>query len=539
MTERVCIVGGGATGVALLWLLAKAQQRNRAAHQYEITLLHNDLLRDKNGVEQPGIPSLGGHSRSVPVEVNGKEYWIDLGVQMIAPEMYPNLMCMLKLPEFKRVRLDPVPLRVSCAFPPENDGGPARYWGNFPPYQTTPLYQQGSDDAGIFESVLKNQPMLPTSLQVLLAVQESRFTDFDIFVKYFLEPYLSIMNGYGAALLDQIYVPEAAFLFNKQYASFTKWSSEFARFRYGAMQWVQTMAQDAVNRMPNGSVNILTGAAVTDVNPGPNGPSVVWTADGNTHTEGFDSVVLTTDMEVNGKLLGGDDNPLKNFYAQYVGQEIWHLIPGYCYLHQDASILAPGTPNPPEETLQFTAYWSTKKKPFDLVTSWTTYSYKNLMGVDDPDFNYYLTMYGYNPEDEPDLPTPNNPIDPTPLNWVHGMWLPSFMWNQKMKLRNAQGVSRYVEPLPTQQDTHIYFAGNNLTMDSEEGALVSAMAVSSYAFDVDALSIVLDKAGLFNGLFRKQAIVARAFNLAMYNMMFPGLNFNIADLAKRLVTGRA
>ncbi len=73
MTERVCIVGGGATGVALLWLLAKAQQRNRAAHQYEITLLHNDLLRDKNGVEQPGIPSLGGHSRSVPVEVNGKE----------------------------------------------------------------------------------------------------------------------------------------------------------------------------------------------------------------------------------------------------------------------------------------------------------------------------------------------------------------------------------------------------------------------------------------------------------------------------------
>jgi glycine/D-amino acid oxidase-like deaminating enzyme len=42
MTERVCIVGGGATGVALLWLLAKAQRRNRAA--CEITLLHNDLL---------------------------------------------------------------------------------------------------------------------------------------------------------------------------------------------------------------------------------------------------------------------------------------------------------------------------------------------------------------------------------------------------------------------------------------------------------------------------------------------------------------
>jgi hypothetical protein len=505
MKERVCIVGGGAAGVALLWLLAKAQQRNRAAHQYEITLLHNDLLKDKNGVEQPGIPSLGGHSRSVPVEVNGKEYWIDLGVQMIAPEMYPNLMCMLKLPEFKGVRMDPVPLKVSCAFPPEYDGGPARYWGNFPPYQETSLYEQGSDDAKIFESMLKNQPMLPTSLQVLLDVQKGQFTDFDILLKYFLEPYLSIMNGYGAALLDQIYVPEAAFLFNKQYASFTAWSSEFARFRYGSMQWVQTMALDAVNRMPKGSVNILTGAEVTDVNPGPDGPSVVWTAAGNTRREVFDSVVLTTDMKLNGELLGGDDNPLKNFYAQYVGQEVWNLIPGYCYLHQDASILAPG---------------------------------KNLMSVDDPDFNYYLTMYGYDPKDEPDLPTPSNPIDPTPLNWVHGMWLPSFMWQQKINMRNAQGVSRHVDPLPTQQDTHIYFAGNNLTMDSEEGALVSAMAVSNYAFNVDAISIVMDKAGLFNGLFRKQAIVARAFNLAMYNMMFPFPKFDIAYLAKRLITGR-
>src|SRR5262245_12286025 len=118
MTKSICIVGGGATGVALLWLLAKAQKRNPGAHQYEITLLHNDLVKDKYGQDQPGIPSLGGHSRSVAVEVNGKEYWIDLGVQMIAPAMYPNLMCMLQLPEFSGVKMARVPLKVSCAFPP-------------------------------------------------------------------------------------------------------------------------------------------------------------------------------------------------------------------------------------------------------------------------------------------------------------------------------------------------------------------------------------------------------------------------------------
>ncbi|HXE54651.1 MAG TPA: hypothetical protein VN541_16640, partial [Tepidisphaeraceae bacterium] len=229
MAQRVCIVGGGAAGVAMLWLLAKAQDRN-PGRQYQITLVHDEVVKDKNGQPQPGVSSLGGHSRSVAVEVNGSEYWIDLGVQMIAPAMYPNLMCMLKLDEFDSVQMDPVPLKVSCAFPPDVAGGPARYWGNFPPYQTTPLYQQRAADAGIFESLMKSQPLHPTSLQVLLDAQESRFDDYMAFRNFFLDPYMSIMNGYGAALLDRIYVPEAAFLWNHDYASFTDWSSNFARF---------------------------------------------------------------------------------------------------------------------------------------------------------------------------------------------------------------------------------------------------------------------------------------------------------------------
>lgn len=491
MTQRVCIVGGGATGVALLWLLAKAQKRAPSVHQYQITLVHKDVVKDQNGQDQSGIPSLGGHSLSVPVELNGTEYWIDLGVQMIAPAMYPNLMCMLKLPAFTGVQMDPVPLKVSCAFPPDAPGGPARYWGNFPPYQTTPLYQQRAGDAGIFESLMKAQPLHPTSLQALLDTQKTRFSNYTAFETYFLNPYLSIMNGYGAALLDQIYVPEAAFLWNHDYASFTDWSSNFMRFHYGAMQWVQTMAQDAVDLMPNGSVNIVTGASVTDVYPGPNGPTVAWETKEGTHSRIFDSVVLTTDMAATGEMLAGSSNPLRDFYADYVGQDVWGLIPGFCYLHQDSSILAPGTPSPPEETLQFTAYWATQQDPFDLEKSWTTYSYKNLMGVGDPDFEYYLTMYGFDPAKDPTVPTPTNPVPPTPMNWVHGMWLPSFMWNQKMKLRNAQGISPHVPALPLQKNTHIYFAGNNLTMDSEEGALVSAMALASYAFDIDPLAIVL------------------------------------------------
>jgi hypothetical protein len=531
MTQSVCIVGGGATGVALLWLLAKAQKRNPGAHQYDITLVHNDLLKDKYGQDQPGIPSLGGHSRSVAVEVNGKEYWIDLGVQMIAPAMYPNLMCMLKLPEFSGVKMARVPLKVSCAFPPDTPNGPARYWGNFTSYQTTSLYQQVGGDGGIFESLMKTEPMHITSLEKFLNSRKSRFNNYTTFETYFLGPYLSIMNGYGAALLDEIRVLEAAFLFNNNYARFTDWSDNFRRFRDGAVQWVQTMASNAVKLMPTGRVNIVTGASVTDVSPGPNGPTVVWKTGGNPQApRTFDSVVLTTDMATNGELLGGPTNPLRNFYAPYVGQNVWGLIPGHCYLHQDASIFAPDMPSPPEETLQFTAYWATQKPPFDLTKSWTTYSYKNLMDVKDPAFDYYLTMYGFDPTTDPTVPVPQNPVAPTPMNWVHGMWLPSFMFNQKVNMRFAQGVSSYVQPFPKQKDTHIYFAGNNLTMDSEEGALVSAMALADYAFNVDPLGIVLG-----NTLLDPQAIVARVFYHAMYNMMFRGLNLSVVDLAKLLL----
>lgn len=338
--------------MALLWCLAKAQQQDSGS--FDITLVHDVMVYD-NGQPQPGIPSLGGHSRTVPVTVNGNEYWIDLGVQMIAPVMYPNLMSMLKLPQFASVKMDPVPLKVACAFPGASPGGPAQYWGNFPDYQTTSLYQQGASDAATFEALLKAQPGMMLSLQAMLDAEGSLFKDLSTFETYFLDPYLSIMNGYGSALLGEIYVPEVAFLFDQGYASFTNWSSDFMRFHYGAMQWVQAMATDAMSSMPNGAVTILTGATVIEVYPGENGPSVIWEIDGQSQApEQFDVVVLTTDMGTNGTLLDNSNNPLWSFYEQYVGQDVWGLIPGFCYLHQDASILAPGMPSPPEETLQFT-----------------------------------------------------------------------------------------------------------------------------------------------------------------------------------------
>jgi len=117
--KKVCIIGGGATGVALLWTLA---QDSKAREEWDITLIHNQL-------------QLGGHSLTYPVEHNGKTFDIDIGVQFIAPMLYPNVHEMLKRPEFNsRVQVfDYNELKIACAFPREN--GKPMNWGNFPEYQ--------------------------------------------------------------------------------------------------------------------------------------------------------------------------------------------------------------------------------------------------------------------------------------------------------------------------------------------------------------------------------------------------------------------
>jgi predicted NAD/FAD-binding protein len=82
--ESVCIIGGGATGAALLWCLA---QDDRARAETTVTLLHEGS-------------DLGGHSLTVPVSRGGKTLDVDLGVQLISPLIYANVRLMLGLDDF-------------------------------------------------------------------------------------------------------------------------------------------------------------------------------------------------------------------------------------------------------------------------------------------------------------------------------------------------------------------------------------------------------------------------------------------------------
>ena len=480
--QSICIVGGGVSGVGLAWCFAKAKQLKILNAVPSITLIHDQS-------------QLGGHSYSYPVTVNGVTYDIDLGVQMIAPAGYPAVMSMLGQPEFQDVPLQDVPLNLSCAFPPVS--GQTPYWGNFAGYQNTPLWQQGKADCATFQWLIETRPDVKATLAQFLQENAARFQNLQNFENYFLDPYMSIMNGYGSALLDEVTVLELAPLFDLGLAKFTAPGVGFKRFAKGSGQWITTMYEFAQSVLgPN--LNVLLGETVGQVWPASPKPMVQLLSEPTPRA--YDAVVLTIDMLHCSQVLHNANNALwSSVYAKYVGtndadnqtNSVWPLIPGYCYLHQDRSIFAPNMPWPPQETLQFTAYWATQQTPYDITYSFTTYVEKALMGVTDPAFEYYLTMYGFDPTKVSGVPIPAATKTTTSMNWTHGMWLPFFMEAQKQAFHLAQGASQYQTPYPNQSKTGIFFAGNNLTMDSEEGALASALVVADYAFDIPYANLLL------------------------------------------------
>ena len=513
--KKVCIIGGGATGVALLWTLA---QDKKAREAWDITLIHNQS-------------QLGGHSLTYAVEHNGKTFDIDIGVQFIAPMLYPNVHEMLQRPEFKsRVEVfDYNDLRIACAFPQE-DGKPMN-WGNFPDYQqgdNFQLYnQEMRAESDAFEKAVGRSIFgsLGESLSTFFKSPPGSFKNPARWVNYFLKPYLSIINGYGAALMPETVFGDLFPLFTKfplpkswklptPLGNFNQPGVGWQRFTKGARTWVQAMADVAGDLSPSTIHNGCCAQAVwTDETTGR--VTVQWKKIGETKLfeETFDKVVLTTDMWTNSVLLQNKNNKKlwDSLYETYIGyglkyegprprsanvcddpkgvkyvekidDAVWPLMWGMCYIHSDSALLSPDLMEQ-KETLQFNAFYAdgTSDGNYDLSKTFTTYIQKNVLSDSEAD-GLYLTMYGYIPDPKKKDKVPNSKKVYFQEPWTHGKWTPAFMSGPKGELHKAQGLGSV--SYPGQMDTNIYFAGNNTVADSEEGALVSAISMAEYAFNV-------------------------------------------------------
>jgi hypothetical protein len=139
------------------------------------------------------------------------------------------------------------------------------------------------------------------------------FTDGDPshFKTYFLDGYMSIMNGYGNALLDTLLVGDLGPLFDLGYTSFTSDVTGYARFATGADGWVQKMWSLAQSALGPGSIRGAFSSSVSAIYPTASGPTVVWQTNGQSSgPQTFDVVVSTLDMRSNAIVLNNPQNAL-------------------------------------------------------------------------------------------------------------------------------------------------------------------------------------------------------------------------------------
>lgn len=480
---KACIIGGGVAGVGLLWTLSQPDQPGQ---EWDVTLIHD-------GGE------LGGHALTVPVpSKDDPKVLVDTGVQFFISLLYPNIEALVNHEGIK----DRVPvarydqLKVACGFP-RREGKPQN-WGNFESYRGGEQF--GMYTEAMYEDAKRFQDFIDVSLILGYAGKtlDEYFNGLSVpylaqedFVAYFVDPYLSIINGYGASLGNQVKFEDLFPLFANlpgRYpglGSFTEPGSGYRRFVNGASSLVQALA-DQAQQLKTSHVwldSTVLGVTVPETLPGP--IEVSWgSGKAPVVTDSFDKVIFTTDMGATRTFLDTSANSKiwEGLYSKYLSAEQWPLLPGKCYIHTDVEMLSPDL-REQEETLQFTAFYApTDKVPYyEMFKTYTTYIQKNLHpGNPDAD-GLYLTMYGYIPDESKGdkVPDPDKVIFSE--DWTHGMWLPTFMMDAKRGLHMAQGRGATFS-YPGQLDTNVYFAGNNTTADSLEHAFISGAVIANYAF---------------------------------------------------------
>lgn len=489
--KRVAVIGGGASGAGLLWCFTS---QDGPRERVQATLFHDEA-------------EIGGHSRTIPVwfDAQGKGhvasaahptpagaqvYPVDIGVQFVCETLYPNLYKQLRLPEFRHVRLKRhEALKMSTAF------GPELCWGNFDAYQQGPRFEKilGGDTRELvarFERDLARAPWLKIGGEPAMKMTVARYLQAagypmrSDFFRYLLIPYLCVINGYGTVDLLETTLEDLYPIFAKlpliqkagPYGAFSKVGKGWDRFEDGSTQWVQAMTDYSVARgarvrvaSPVQKIVKRGGEWIVQwVEHAVGGRELAPPSGKPLQEEAFDQVILTTDMTVNRGLLEGPGNPHWEEQRTYLSADRFGLLPGICYIHQDPEVLAPSLRDLKEDG-QFTGEfaWGASDAgsdlyslPYDLGASFQTYLMQNILQTPHP---CYVSMYA---EDRKAVtPAPEKTI--FVRSWRHGRWVASFFRRAKEQLHEIQGLGG------------VWFAGNNTTVDSEEGALLSAMIVAS------------------------------------------------------------
>jgi predicted NAD/FAD-binding protein len=453
--KRIAIIGGGASGVALAWCLTSLP---RLRQDWIVTLLHDE-------------DELGGHSRTIPVwfdeqgrghtgaaPVGRTVFPVDIGVQFVSRALHPNVYRVLESLEFRdRVRLHRHPgLRIAVAI------DEAKAWGNFGEYRqrfpdrldksTWRLAREFERDlrAAPWRRVGNRRLWTLTARDYLAAAGIGENCEF---VRQVLVPFLAVINGSATPYLLDVAMRDLFPFFGQlpfapesgSCVSFFRPGRGMDRFAGGATSWINAMAGSAA---AHGAM-LRTSSRVKRVSPTRAGTVVEWDEpafSGRGWAE-FDAVVLTTEMSTSRELLDHSNNPHWTDQAPVLNPFRTH--PTECYLHQDGSLLARAVSDGREDIHVAGSSGAPS----------TTYLMSNIVGAPHP---CYLTRYPAN--DRTRRPDPAAVI--AQRSWRRGWSATAPLDNSTRDLHRVQGAGG------------IYFAGTGTTVDSMEGALLSAMVIA-------------------------------------------------------------
>jgi predicted NAD/FAD-binding protein len=421
--KKVGFIGSGVGALGAAWLL----------NDYcDVTIFERDSWA-------------GGHGHSPEVEILGKKYRFDLGVQFVSPAFYPCIYAALQLQQFKDIKITAAPVTTfSAARSPE---GRRWLWGNTSDYQElddvqrwvwTPETIAEANKLMLHLQYMSQQEQLQT---VGVWLKQNNYSD--LFIQACLQPLLSILNVTRNGLLDTNFTTLSRLV--PGLLSFTNGTTWY-RFDNQVKSFIDALSAPFAD-------SILLNQQVLGCWPTDDGKvqlEVKDSSSGETKVYTFDEVVYNGTLSYAQSLLNNPKNPNWAKQSKYLAP--FTSERSNCYLHQDPSYLPAGIP--------FTSatVWNSETKSPRM-----SYNQTVIRGLQ-AELNPGVWMSYGDPVDAPS----HQLIEP--VVWDHPLDS-SLIFGAKRQLYNIQGLGK------------VWYCGGNTTVDAFNSAFVSGLIIATKLSD--------------------------------------------------------
>lgn len=412
---RVAIVGSGVSACAAAWLLDE---------HVELTILERSSF-------------VGGHGYTPEVELDGALEPLDIGVQIMRPDMTPTIFALLEGdPRFVDVRMRGTSVSLSAV---TERGGTSTYFCNSPVLRrAAPFAADWSRleaEASRFEQLTAHMSDELRMTPIGAWLEAQGFSS--AFIDGVLVPSMSVINVTRNGLLDALFVtnletPSALI----GLLSPTTW------FRVeGGVRRLRAILLEGLEP------RVRLGAEVVAVEPDVGVGVRVTTreVDGQTATEAFDKLIWTGDLPSARAALGRGAGELAAAHVEALRP--FETEPAWVYVHRDPYWLPPDMPR--ETACVFVDRDGERTTHYDL----------NVLQGRRVEPGLWVTL-----RSEP-APRPPTGLVVPPIEWQHPRNSPATFMAQR-ELHRVQGLGG------------VYFAGAGTCVDGFDNCFVSGCVIA-------------------------------------------------------------